>query len=108
MRTIANCLAFHKSPELVRTVVACLDCMTVIPELQEEMHNQGALWHLLPLLFSYDKEQINSEDGYTYSSFDPQTVHEGNKLTELQLRDSIARENPRQTTFPSLRLVSML
>jgi DnaJ family protein C protein 13 len=92
VRTIGNCLAFQKSPELVRTTVACLDCMTVIPDLQEEMHNQGALWHLLPLLFSYDKEQINSEDGYEYHAFDPQTVHEGNKLTELQLRDSIARE----------------
>ena len=95
VRTIGNCLAFAKSPELIRTTVACLDCMTVIPELQEEMHNQGVLWHLLPLLFSYDKEQIRSEDNYEYNAFDPQTVHEGNQLTELQLRDAIARESTR-------------
>ena len=94
VRTIGNCLAFQKSPELVRTTIGCLDCMTVVPELQEEMHNQGVLWYLLPLIFNYDEER-EGEDDYTYTAFDPQTVHEGNTLTELQLRDACAREAAR-------------
>ena len=68
--------------------------MTVVPELQEEMHNQGVLWYLLPLIFNYDEER-EGEDDYTYTAFDPQTVHEGNTLTELQLRDACAREAAR-------------
>eukprot|EP01046_Picozoa_sp_COSAG06_P020750 COSAG06_NODE_1531_length_9161_cov_2.153498_5_plen_801_part_00 len=95
VRTIAQGLAFQKSPVLVRSTVACLDFMCQMPELQVEMHNQGSLWMLLPLLFNYDSEQVKSDVDYAYAPYTTRTVHEGNTLTELQLRDAIAREASR-------------
>jgi DnaJ family protein C protein 13 len=95
VRTIAHCLKFVKATELVRATVACMDFMAVIPELQIEMHTQGALWTMLPLLFQYDSEQMKAEPDYAYTPFSTASVHDEIKLTELQLRDSIARETAR-------------
>jgi DnaJ family protein C protein 13 len=99
VKTISNCLGFTKCLGLVRTTVSCVQAMCYKAELQVEMHDKGTTWHLLPLLFLYDDEATNADvqvlNNYTYAVYNAQEIHTGvsTPLTELQLRDAVARES---------------
>ena len=97
VRNLARCLTYTQNTILMRYTVACFDALSRKNEIQDEVMIQGAMWSLLPLIFGFDDEGGESlADDYTFSPVDPTDVTtEYNEITELQMRDSIAREAAR-------------
>ena len=93
VRNLVRGLEFKQHSILVRHALGCIDGMAQKAVLQQEMILHGAPWMLFPLLFGYDEQQAKSDEDYSYVPYSSADKHDDNaNLTELQIRDALARE----------------